>query len=85
MNKRLAPICFASVDSESEAPFTRYIGLSNRFDNRMYRVYKHSTGCQNLFDNRIDNRLDVRLHDTAGCETGCTTGCTTGLTTGCIV
>ena len=38
MNKRLAPICFASVDSESEAPFTRYIGLSNRFDNRMYRV-----------------------------------------------
>jgi len=49
-------------------PFSKR--LSNRFDNRLYRVYKHSTGW-----------LDVCLHDTAGCQTGCTTG----LTTGCIV
>jgi len=29
----------------------------NRFDNRLYRVYKHSTGLSNRFDNRFDNRL----------------------------
>ena len=40
--------------------------LSNPFDNwfhnRLYRVYKHSTGCQH-------NRLNVCKHDTAGCQT----------------
>jgi len=64
--------------------YTRYNRLSNplsnrlsdRFDNQLYRVYKHSTGCQ------------TRL--TTGLTTGCivyTTGCQTGpgLTTGCIV
>ena len=30
-------------------PFTRYSQLYNRFDNRLYRVYKHSTGCQTGF------------------------------------
>ena len=34
----------------SKTPFTRYNRLSNwlynRFDNRLYRVNKHSTGCQ---------------------------------------
>jgi len=57
-----------------KAPFTRYnllskrlsTRLSNRFDNVLYRVYKHSTSCQ------------TRL--TTGC-TSCQAGCTTGLTT----
>jgi len=26
--------------------YTRYSRLSNRFDNWLYRVYKHLTGCQ---------------------------------------
>ena len=30
----------------TEAPFTRYNLLSNQLDNRLYRVYKHSTGWQ---------------------------------------
>jgi len=38
------------VGMQPKAPFTRYNLLSNRllnrFDNRLYRVYKHSTGCQ---------------------------------------
>jgi len=49
--------------------------LSNPIDNRLYRVYKHSTtglttGC---------------VVYTAGCQTGRQTGCATGLTIGCIV
>jgi len=67
-----------------KAPFTQYILLSIRFDNRLYRIYKHSTGCQNRLSNRLyrvysqlsnrfDNRLDVCLDDTAGCQTSCTT------------
>ena len=74
--------------SYPEALFTRYNLLSNRFDNRLYRVYKHSTPvwqqlavlCKqtsnqlsNLFSNRFDNQLNVCLHDTAGCQTGCQT------------
>jgi len=58
-----------------EQPFVKPI--VNRFDspldNRLYRLYKHTTG--------FDNRLDVCLHDAAGCPTGCTTS----LTTGCMV
>ena len=49
----------------AKVPFTRYNLLSNRFDNRLYRVYKHSTGCQ------------TRL--TTGCivyRVGYQTGCT---------
>jgi len=30
----------------ANTPFTRYSRLSNRFDNRLYRVNKHPTGCQ---------------------------------------
>jgi len=56
----------------SKAPFTRYNLLSNRFDNRLYRVYKHSTRLttgltkrlyrvysrlSNRHYNQIDNRL----------------------------
>ena len=29
-----------------ECLYTRYNRLSNRFDNRLYRVYKHLPGCQ---------------------------------------
>ena len=49
--------------------------FDNRFDNRLYRVNKHTTGFG------IDNWLDVCLHDTAGCQIGCTTV----LTTGCMI
>ena len=61
------------------APFTRYNLLSNRFDNRLYRVYKHSTGCQTRLTTGLTNGWIVY---TAGCQTGCQTRLTTGLTTG---
>jgi len=84
----------------SKTPFTRYNLLSNRFDNRLYRVYKHSTGCHTRLTTGLTNGCIVY---TAGCQTGCITrfdnrlneqlfvqhGCQTGyqtrLTTGCIV
>jgi len=37
------------VHGNHKAPFTRYNLLSNRLDNRLYRVYKHSTGCQTVW------------------------------------
>jgi len=56
---------------------TRYNRLSNQLDKRLYRVYKHSTGCLTgcmqpdcLLFNRFDNQLNVCLHDAAGCSTG---------------
>ena len=53
-----------------EAPFTRYNLLSNRFDNWLHRVYKHSTGCQTRFYNQL-----YRVYEhSAGCQTGLTTG-----------
>ena len=89
------------MDGKSKAPFTRYNllsnRLSNRFDNRVYRVYKHSTGCQTRLTTGLTSGCIVY---TAGCETGCTAwfdnrlneqwlivqhGCQTGVTTGCIV
>jgi len=33
--------------------YTRYSRLSNRFDNQLYRVYKHFTRLSNRFDNRL--------------------------------
>ena len=47
--------------------------IDNRLDNRLYRVYKHPTGCRlsNRLCNRFDNRLDVCIHDTTCCPTGC--------------
>jgi len=40
---------FTQGKPTSKAPFTRYNRLSNplsnRYDNRLYRVYKHSTSC----------------------------------------
>jgi len=47
-------------------PFTRYSRLSNRlynrFDNWLYRVNKHPTGCQTGLYNRFDNRLYARYN-----------------------
>jgi len=66
---RLQP---AQLQYISQAPLTRYNllsnWLSNRFDNRLYRVYKHSTGCQTRlttgcttrFDNRVERTVAVR-------------------------
>ena len=64
----------------AKAPFTRYSLLSNRlsnrfdnhnrFDNRLYRVYKHSTGCQTHLTTGLTNGCIVC---TAGYQTGCTT------------
>jgi len=60
--------------------------LSNRFENRLYRVYKHSTGCQTRLTTVWQNGCIVY---TAGCQTVFVKpvvqpGMTTGLTTGCI-
>jgi len=41
-----------------------------RFDNRLYRVYKHSTVCQTRLTTGLTNGCIVY---TAGCQTGCTT------------
>jgi len=43
-----------------KTPFTRYNRLSNRFDNMLYRVNKHPTGCRTCL--------------TTGCRTCWTTG-----------
>ena len=53
----------------AKAPFTRYNLLSNRYDNRLYRVYSR-------LSNRIDNRLNEHwLFVQHGCQTGLATGC----------
>jgi len=67
-------------------PFTWYSRLSNRlynrFDNRLYRVNKHPTGCQTGCHTGLTTGLTTGcIHDTTDCQTGLTTG----LTTGCIV
>jgi len=72
-----------------ERTAVRSTRLSNH--NRLYRVYKHSTGCQTVFvkpvvqpglttgsTNRFDNRLnEQRLFVQHGCQTGCQTHLTT--------
>ena len=60
----------------SKAPFTRYNLLLNRFDNRLYRVYKHSTGCQTHLTTGC-------MVYTAGCQTGCTTWFDSQTNSGC--
>jgi len=84
------------------SPFTRYNllsnRLSNRFNNRLYRVYRHSTGCQTCLTTALtngcivytdgcqtgfDNQLNEQwLFVQHGCQTGRQTRLTTGLTTG---
>jgi len=75
----------------SETPFTRYNRL---FDNRLYCVKKHSTGCQTgltMFDNRVERTtLFVQPvvkpveRTTLFVQPVVKPGCTTILTTGCI-
>jgi len=57
--------CRTWTHTKSYTPFTRYNrlsnGLYNRFDNRLYRVNEHPTGCQTgcqTVDNRFDNRVE---------------------------
>jgi len=67
--------------------------LYNRFDNRLYRVKKHPTGCQIGLTTVLNEQpLFVQPVIKPGCTTGFTTGCIhdtvgcqTGFTTGCIV
>ena len=72
-------------------PFTRYRRLSNRlynrFDNRLYRVNKHPTGCQTLWTTGLTTVLNEHSLFVQQCWTN--THCSfnrlyTGLTTGCI-
>jgi len=42
--------------------------LYNQYDNRLYRVKKHPTGCLTGCQTALTNRLDVCLHDIAGCS-----------------
>ena len=53
--------------SVCEAPFTRYNRLSSRYDNRLYRVYKHSTGCQT----RLTTGLTIIVNSGARRRTHC--------------
>jgi len=78
----------------SDTPFTWYNLLYNRFDNWLYRVNKHPTGCQTewhtvrcLFTqySRFSNRFDNHVERTDTVRSAVVKpGCTTGLTTGCI-
>jgi len=43
-------------------PFTQYNRLSNQFDNWLYRVNKHPTGCQSGCQTGLYNRFDNRLY-----------------------
>ena len=84
-------MCFGL--DEPQPPFTRYNRLSNRlynqFDNRLYRVNKHPTGCQTSCQTGLTTGLTTVLNEQLFVQPvvnlGCTTGLTTGLTTGCIV
>ena len=84
-------MCFGL--DEPQPPFTRYNRLSNRlynqFDNRLYRVNKHPTGCQTGCQTGLTTGLTTVLNEQLFVQPvvnlGCTTGLTTGLTTGCIV
>jgi len=68
----------SKISSCRQAPFTRYNLLSNRladrFNNRLYRVYKHSSGCQTRLTTGLTTGCIVY---TAGCQTCCQTVCTT--------
>ena len=53
-----------------QTPFTRYNRLSIRFDNRLYRVNKHPTGCQTGCQTGLTTVLNEQLFVQHGCETG---------------
>ena len=69
----------------TKAPLTRYNLLSNRlpnrFDNRLYRVYKHSTGCQTRLTTDLTNRSDNLLNEQC-CSFNAVVKRVVGLTTG---
>jgi len=52
----------------TKAPFTRCNLLSNRFDNWLYRVYKHSTGCQTRFDKPVVQPSLTTCWRNSGCS-----------------
>jgi len=54
------------IDVLSKTPFTRYNRLSIRFDNRLYRVNKHPTGCQTGLTTVLNEQLFVQH----GCQSG---------------
>jgi len=69
-NKSHTNYMFSSFILSRKAPFTRYNLLSNRFNNPLYHVYKHSTGCHTHLTTALTNGCIVY---TAGCQSGCTT------------
>jgi len=58
------------TNQKTKAPFTWYNLLANRFENRLYHVFKHSTGCQTRWTTGLTTGCIVY---TAGCQTGYTT------------
>ena len=56
------------------------------FDNRLYRVNKHPTGCQTGCQTELTTGLTIVLNEQPlFVQPVVKPGCTTGLTTGCIV
>jgi len=76
---KTVPVSNTCILGQSKAPFTRYNLLSNRlsyqFDNRLYRVYKHSTSCQTRLTTGLTTGCVVY---TAGCQPVVQPGLTTG-------
>ena len=64
----------------NKTPFTRYNRLSNRlynwFDNRLYRVNKHPTGCQTGCQMGLTTVLNEQLFVQPVVKPSCTTGLT---------
>ena len=75
MKPTLARCPFCLERYNNNTPFTRYNRLStqlySRFDNRLYRVNKHQTGCQTGMTTSLTNVLNEQpLFVQHGCQTG---------------
>ena len=57
LNNRHTSRCYFNT------PFTRYSRLYNRFDNRLYRVNKHPTGCQSGCQKGLTTGLTTVLNE----------------------
>jgi len=57
LNNRHTSRCYFNT------PFTRYSRLYNRFDNRLYRVNKHPTGCQSGCQKGLTTGLTTMLNE----------------------